>query len=166
MKLGIGLGADGVDELVHERLGRHVAHPLVAEHGADVVADRVQEVGLAQAGRAVDEQRVVGPAGALGHRQRGGVGEAVRRADDELVERVAGVERARGPRAGRGRRRRARRGDRASGRGRVVDGAPRRGEVRASSDTVIDSRRRSRPAARRVTVAPVRSRMASVSIPE
>ena len=106
LEAGHRLGADGVDELVHERLGGHVADPLVAEHGADVVADGVEEVGLAQAGRAVDEQRVVGPARALGDRERGGVGEAVRRADDELVEGVAGVQRARRPGAVARRRRR------------------------------------------------------------
>ncbi len=97
LEAGHLLGPDGVDELVHERLGGDVAHPLVPEHGADVVADRVQEVGLAEAGGTVDEQRVVGAAGALGDRQRGGVREAVRGADHELVEGVAGVQRARGP---------------------------------------------------------------------
>jgi hypothetical protein len=53
----------------------------------------VQEVGLADARRAVDEQRVVGLGGQLGDGERGGVREAVRVADDELVEGVAGVER-------------------------------------------------------------------------
>ena len=59
----------------------------------------MQEVGLAQPGRPVDEQRVVRPRRALGDRQRGGVREAVRRADDELVEGVAGVQRPRAARA-------------------------------------------------------------------
>ena len=75
-----------VDELVEERLARHVAHPVVGVVLPDVVADGLQEVGLAQAGVAVDEQGVVGPPGRLGHRQRGGVGEPVRRPDDEGVE--------------------------------------------------------------------------------
>ena len=47
---------------------------------------------LAEAGRAADEERVVGEAGHLGDRERRGVGEAVRVADDELLEGVAGVE--------------------------------------------------------------------------
>jgi hypothetical protein len=54
-----------------------------------VVADRDQQVRLAQAHAAVDEQRVVGLAGRRlgdGHRRR--VREAVRRAGDERVERV------------------------------------------------------------------------------
>ena len=63
-----------------------VAHAQAAAVRADVVADRVQEVGLAEAGRAVEEERVVGLAGQLGDRERGGVGEAVGVADDELVE--------------------------------------------------------------------------------
>ena len=86
------LGPDGVDELVHERLGGDVADPLVAEHGLDVVPDGVEEVGLAEAGGAVDEQRVVGPGRRLGDREGGGVREAVGGADHELVEGVSGIE--------------------------------------------------------------------------
>ena len=55
----------------------------------------MQQVGLAEPGRGVEEQRVVGLAGQLGDRQRRGVGESVAVADDELVEAVARVERAR-----------------------------------------------------------------------
>ena len=40
----------------------------------------------------MEEERVVGLARGLGDGQRGGVGEAVAVADDELVERVARVE--------------------------------------------------------------------------
>ena len=43
-------------------------------------------------GRAADEQRVVREAGHLGDGERGGVGEPVGVADDELLERVARVE--------------------------------------------------------------------------
>ena len=78
------------DELVGELLDGGVAdlHPgLVA---ADVVADGVEQVGLAEARPAVDEERVVGVAGLLGHGQRRGVGEAVAAADDELLEGVLG----------------------------------------------------------------------------
>ena len=59
---------------------------------AGVVADRVQQVGLAQAGLAVDEERVVGLGRRLGHRDRGGVGEPVAGADDEGLEGVLRVE--------------------------------------------------------------------------
>ena len=55
------------------------------------VGDRAQQVGLADAGRPADEERVVGLRGHLGDGQRGGVGEAVAVADDELVEGELGV---------------------------------------------------------------------------
>jgi len=50
-------------------------------------------VGLAQAGAAVDEQRVVGPARRFHHGQRRGVREGVRRTDDEILEGVPRVQR-------------------------------------------------------------------------
>jgi hypothetical protein len=59
----------------------------------------MQQVRFAETGRPVDEQRVVRTGRALGDAQRGRVGETVRRADDELVERVARVELRGGPRA-------------------------------------------------------------------
>ena len=80
------------EELVGERLDRRVADGQPAAVGEDVVADRVQQVGLADAGGPVDEERVVGVAGKLGHGERGGVGEAIGVADDELLEREAGVD--------------------------------------------------------------------------
>ena len=70
--------------------------------------DRVQQVGLAQAGVAVDEQRVVGLGRRLGDRDGGGVGEPVAGADDEGVEGVLRVEPGRlapGVRRARGRSR-------------------------------------------------------------
>ena len=84
--------ADGVDEVVHEGLGRDVADAHAGEVLHPVVADGVQEVGLPQAGVAVDEQRVVAGGGGLGDPLGGGVGEPVGRSDDEGVEGVAGVE--------------------------------------------------------------------------
>ena len=61
-----------------------------AAEGEHVIADRVQEMGLAQPRRRVQEQRVVGLARELGDGQRGRVGEAIAVADDELLERSAG----------------------------------------------------------------------------
>ncbi len=58
---------------------------------ADVGADRLQQVGLAEPGAAVDEERVVCLCRRLGDRERGGVREPVRRPDDEVVERVLRV---------------------------------------------------------------------------
>ena len=61
-----------------------------------VVADGMQQVRLAQAGVAVDEQRVVGLGGRLGDRDGGGVREPVAAADDEGLERVLRVQPGRG----------------------------------------------------------------------
>ena len=80
------------DEVVGERLDGRVADGQPGAVLGDVVGDRVQQVGLAEAGRAADEERVVGQAGHLGHGERGRVGEPVAVADHELVERQARVE--------------------------------------------------------------------------
>src|SRR5207245_3076692 len=58
------------------------------------VADRHQEMRLAEAGGAVNKEGVVRRARALGHRVTRGDGEPVRRAHHESVEGVFGVERA------------------------------------------------------------------------
>ena len=84
--------ADRVDEVVRQLLGGDVAHARRLEVAADVVAERVQQVGLAQPGVAVDGQRVVRLARVLRDGDGRGVGEAVRRADDEGLEGVLRVE--------------------------------------------------------------------------
>ena len=84
--------ADRVDVLVEERLGGDVAHLVVLVVGVHVVPDGVQQVGLAKAGRPVDEQRVVAASGRLGHAQGGGERELVGRALDEGLEGVPRVE--------------------------------------------------------------------------
>src|SRR5205814_3175650 len=58
------------------------------------MADRHQQMRLAEAGAAVNEQRVVRRARALGHRVARRDGEPVRRAYHKAVERILGVERA------------------------------------------------------------------------
>ena len=88
------LVAERVDEVVHEGLARHVADGELRGVLAHVLRDRLQEVGLAEAGAAVDEERVVRLRRRLGDGERGGVGEAVGRADDEGVEGVLRVEAA------------------------------------------------------------------------
>ena len=80
------------DEVVRERLDGRVADGQPVAVGRDVVGDRVQQVRLAEPGRAADEQRVVGERRHLGDRERGAVGEPVGVADHELVEREARVE--------------------------------------------------------------------------
>ena len=78
---------DRCDELVRELLAGGVDDALARELGHDLVADGVHQVGLAEADAAVQEERVVGVAGALRDGQARGVGEPVGRADDE-VEKV------------------------------------------------------------------------------
>jgi hypothetical protein len=82
-----------VDEIVHERLARHVANTQRRAVQPDVVRDRVQQMRLAEARVPVDEKRVVRLGGRLGDREGGRVGEPVRRADHERVEGVLGVDR-------------------------------------------------------------------------
>ena len=83
---------DRVDELVQEDLGRDIPHLVVGVVLLDVVADRVEQVGLAEPGRPVDEQRVVRPCRRLGDGEGSRMGEAVRRPRDERLELVARVQ--------------------------------------------------------------------------
>ena len=86
------LVAHRLDERGGELLDRRVAHGQAVAVGLHVVADRVEEVRLAEPRLAVDEERVVGLGRHLGDGERGGVPEPVAVADDELVEGVARVE--------------------------------------------------------------------------
>ena len=58
----------------------------------DVRADRVEQVRLAEPGRAVDEKRVVRATRCLGDTLRRSKGELVRRTLDERVEGVARIQ--------------------------------------------------------------------------
>ena len=73
-------------------LGRdeYAVHVGAAAH--EFVADGLHEVGLAEAGVTVEEERVVAAARGFGHGTRGGMGKAVARTNDEAVEGVALVE--------------------------------------------------------------------------
>ena len=83
---------DAVNVFVGEFFGRDIGDARAFLVAGDVLADGVQQMGLAQADAAVKEKRVVGFAGRLGDGQRGGVGEIVVVADDKRVERVLGIE--------------------------------------------------------------------------
>jgi len=89
---GGGVAPDGVDEFVQEGLGGDVADPPTGEILPDVVTDGMEQVRLAEPGVTVDEQGVVGLGRHLRNRLGRGVGEAVRRPDNEGVEGVARVE--------------------------------------------------------------------------
>ena len=84
---------DGGDELVRERLAGHVARAHARRVHEHVVRDGLQQVRLAEAGVAVDHERVVGLPGRLGDGQRRGVREAVGAADHERAEGVLRAQR-------------------------------------------------------------------------
>ncbi len=86
------LAADRVDEVVEEGLGGCVLHDGVAGQLEAMLPHGMEEVRLAEPGTRVDEQRVVVAARFLGDRLGRGVGKAIRRTDDEIVERVASEE--------------------------------------------------------------------------
>jgi hypothetical protein len=76
-----------------ELLGAQVHHPRGRIGRAHRHCRRQHQVGLAQAGAAVQQQRVVGAVAGLLHRlQRGGAAELVAAALDEVVEGVMVVE--------------------------------------------------------------------------
>ena len=85
-------GLDGVDELVDERVAREIEDAVVRQPLEDLLADCLEQMRLAESNAAMDEERVVGLPRELRHREGGGVGEAVRVADDELAERELRVE--------------------------------------------------------------------------
>jgi len=63
--------------LVDEVFGGHVADAAARVAGEDLGPDCMQKVRLAEAGAAVEEERVVRPAGVLRHRLRRRAGELV-----------------------------------------------------------------------------------------
>ncbi len=63
---GDAAGLESLDEIVGESLGRDVGDAGLRVAGVDRVSDRVHQVGLAETGRTVDEERVVIVAGFLG----------------------------------------------------------------------------------------------------
>src|SRR5439155_865619 len=83
------------DDLVDELLGADVEDARLGSTLQHGVRDRLHQVRLAQAGRAVDEERVVRFARRLDDGVGRGRGELVRLADDERVEAVALIERRR-----------------------------------------------------------------------
>ena len=83
---------DSVDHLVHEPLGRDVRQLQIAIVLENVLPDRVHQMCFSQPHAAVDEQGVVGARRRFRHGTACGMSELVRRADDERVEGVAGIE--------------------------------------------------------------------------
>ena len=85
-EFGVAPLPDGLDELVGEGVALDVDHFIVRVVVVDGVGDGVKQVGLAQAGLAVDEQGVIAVARVVGHRPGGGVGKFVGRAHHEPLE--------------------------------------------------------------------------------
>ena len=81
-----GRGAQGVDEVVHERLGRDVEDLAAGVVLGDVVPDGVKKMGLAEPGVPVDEKGVVGTSGCFGHGLGGRMSQPVRGCGDEGLE--------------------------------------------------------------------------------
>ena len=90
------LEADGGDHFIGEFLGADVGEAQRGIAALERVADGLHQVRLAESHAAVQEQRIVGFRWLLGDGDGRGVGELVRRADNEFVEGVARVQLARG----------------------------------------------------------------------
>src|SRR6185436_13107714 len=90
------LAAQGFYELIAEALGRQVEHLRVRRAALHLPGDGMQQVRLAEADRRVDVERVEARCLAqsrLRNLRGTGVRHAVRRADNEALERVARIER-------------------------------------------------------------------------
>ena len=72
-----GVAPDGLDQVLHELVRRDVADDRPRFTLLDGVAHCLHQVGLAQAHAAVNEERVIGAAGPVGHLQGGGPGQVV-----------------------------------------------------------------------------------------
>jgi hypothetical protein len=92
LERGAAVVGDRVDEVVGELFAGDVSHADAGVETERVVADRVQEVGLAQPRVAVDEERVVGLRGRFGDGDGRRVREAVGLTDDEVVEAVLRIQ--------------------------------------------------------------------------
>jgi hypothetical protein len=92
LQLVEGLALVILDDVGDELLGVQVQHAGVGLVAQQLVADRVHQVGLAEAHAAVDEQRVVHRAGRAGHVQGGGARHLVGAAGHQGVEGERGVE--------------------------------------------------------------------------
>src|SRR5215831_6469475 len=74
---------NGVDELVDKQLTGKIHHLRILFLSANVLADCLHEVGLAQTNAAIDKERVVSPCRRLGNGKTGRVCNLIVRTDDE-----------------------------------------------------------------------------------
>lgn len=87
-----GVGSDCFDVVTREELAREVRNARPRIQIENAVANGLNEVGLARAGRPVDEERVVDSPRRLDCRDGGGMGQPIARADHETIKRVLGVQ--------------------------------------------------------------------------
>src|SRR3546814_4399090 len=80
---------NGPDELVHELLGRQVDDATARVALADMPRDRMHQMGLAEPYAPVQKERIERHASGLGSPAARRMGELVRLAGDEIVEREA-----------------------------------------------------------------------------
>jgi hypothetical protein len=83
---------DGGDDLVDEVLARNIGERELWIPLEKIVTDGLEQMGLAEADAAVDEERVVGLGGDFGDRLRGRVGHLIRGTDHEGLEGVLRVQ--------------------------------------------------------------------------
>ena len=88
-----GTFAQGLHEAVHELFRRQIQHLRGRMIDLIVMGDGVHQVRLAQAHAAIQEQGVEAHRPALGHAARGGMGQFVGFADDEIAECVSRIQR-------------------------------------------------------------------------
>src|SRR5205085_11867497 len=85
-----GAVANGVDNFIGELFGRDVED---SQAGLDaLVSNSVQEMGFTEPHATIEEEWVIGLAGSLGHRQRGGVCQAIAVTNDKGIEGIARIE--------------------------------------------------------------------------
>ncbi len=98
--------AQGVDEMIHEAFGSDEQHPPLGMKSPDVPGYGIEQMGLSEARRGMDEKRVEGYGGArrrVRNAHGGGMGKSIGFAEDELLEGAGGSRgEPRSPGAGRG----------------------------------------------------------------
>ena len=85
-------GLQGRDEIVGESFGRNISDAGLRIGGINRMRDRMHQVSLAQAGRTMDEKRVVIMTGLFGDRERSSMGHFIFRTDDEVFESIIGLD--------------------------------------------------------------------------
>ena len=91
-ELDVFTGLDGSDQLVGELVALDIDDVGIRLFLPDPVGDGVQQMGLAHAGRSVDEQGIINIAGIVGNGNGGTVGKPVGRTYHEILKGELGIE--------------------------------------------------------------------------